>query len=207
MRILKTQIYNREFNILKGGVDKAARTAEIAFSSETPVWRGWGFEILDHAPGSVRLDRLNDSAPLLLGHNMDDQIGVIVPGSGILGADKVGRAVVRFSRSERAENIFQDVLDEIRTKISVGYAIHRMILEDETEGSETYRALDWEPMEISVVAVPADNSVGVGRSFSDVQTIIEEKGEKKCSVNLQCIKSNGDFSRLTTELLKAALLS
>ncbi|WP_216366603.1 phage major capsid protein [Aeromonas media] len=152
--------------------DAEKRTVELAFSSEAPVQRWFGFEILDHSPASIRLDRMRDGAALLLNHDWDDQIGVVESVS--IDSDRKGRAVVRFSRSQDADDVFQDVMDGIRRHVSVGYRIHAAKL-DSTEGDEdTYRITDWEPYEISIVSVPADPSVGVGRSLE----IPQEDGKR-----------------------------
>ena len=161
-KTLKSKALFRDFSLDRTAVDEEARTVSISFSSEHPVERWFGTEVLDHAPESVNLGRLNDGAPLLLGHSWDDQIGVVENAS--IGADKVGRALVRFGRSARAQEILQDVIDGIRTKISVGYRIDEMILEkSDKETGDTYRATRWTPHEISIVPIPADPSVGVGR--------------------------------------------
>ncbi|MDH1634697.1 phage major capsid protein [Aeromonas caviae] len=153
--------------------DAEKRTVELAFSSEAPVQRWFGFEVLDHSPASIRLDRLRDGAALLLNHDWDDQIGVVESVS--IDSDRKGRAVVRFSRSNDADDVFQDVMDGIRRHVSVGYRIHAAKL-DSTEGDEdTYRITDWEPYEISIVSVPADPSVGVGRSLE----IPQEDGKQR----------------------------
>ncbi|EHO5627779.1 HK97 family phage prohead protease [Salmonella enterica] len=138
--------------------DDDARTVELSFSSEEPVARWEGLEILDHAPGSIRTERLQNGAPLLMDHNTRDQIGVVE--SVKFGSDRKGRAVVRFSRSARADDIYRDVVDGIRGNVSVGYLIH----ETRKEGADSYRVTDWEPYEISIVGVPADTTVGVGRA-------------------------------------------
>ena len=72
--------------------------------------------------------------------------------------------MVRFGKSARAEEVWQDVLGGIRRNVSVGYMIHKATLVESNEGVETYRVNDWEPFEVSLVSVPADASVGVGRS-------------------------------------------
>jgi HK97 family phage major capsid protein len=73
---------------------------------------------------------------------------------------------VRFGKSVRAEEVFQDVaVDRIRQNVSVGYLIHEAKLVETKEGVETYRVIDWEPLELSIVSVPADPTVGVGRSL------------------------------------------
>lgn len=143
-------------------VDVEARTATLAFASEEPYERGWGVEVLDLRAKSLRLDRLRAGGPLLMDHESRDQVGVIE--SVQIGADKVARAVVRFGRSVRAQEVFQDVVDGIRRNVSVGYLIHEAQLESERDGVGTYRVTDWEPYEVSLVSVPADATVGVGRS-------------------------------------------
>jgi len=122
------------------------RTVELSFSSEAPVSRWWGSEILDHGKKSVRLGRLTDGVALLMDHNTRDQVGVVEK-AWVDG--KVCRAVVRFGRSERAEEIFLDVKDGIRKLVSVGYNIFEMVLEkSDKQGGETYRITDWEPFDI-----------------------------------------------------------
>jgi HK97 family phage major capsid protein/HK97 family phage prohead protease len=155
----------RELTIERDAINADDRTVTLAFSSENPVERYFGEEILDHSTSSVRLGRLTDGGPLLLNHDSDCQIGVVE--SVEIGADRVGRAVVRFGKSDHADEIFNDVKDGIRRKVSVGYQIHKMILDGRKDGVETYRAIDWEPLEVSIVSIPADTSVGVGRSIDE----------------------------------------
>lgn len=144
-------------------LDKEARTVEVAVSSEYPVRRWFGMEVLDHSTASVDLTRLRAGAPLLLQHNSwSGQIGVVE--DAWLDADRKLRARVRFSRSERAEEIWQDVVDGIRRNISVGYIPLEMVLERSEAGLDHYRVTRWEPYEVSSVSVPADPTVGVGRS-------------------------------------------
>lgn len=162
---------HRDMEVDSFDVDK--RTVSLAFSSELPVERWFGFEVLDHSPSSIRLDRLRDGAPLLLNHDWDDQIGVIE--SVTIGDDRRGRAIVRFSRNKDADEIFQDVMDGIRRHVSVGYRILAAKLEEIEGGDDTYRIIDWEPYEISIVSVPADPSVGVGRSLE----IPQEDGKQR----------------------------
>src|SRR3990172_4009886 len=159
-RYVETGVAYREGRILfdteKGGVraDGEARTVEVAFSSETPLERYWGTEILDHDPKSVMLERIGDGrGPLLRDHSTREQIGVIERAS--IDPDRVGRATVRFGKSPRAEEEFQDVLDGIRSQVSVGYRIHEMRLESVEKDREVYRATRWEPLEISTVAIAA----------------------------------------------------
>ena len=151
----------RSFDLSRSSLDEDERTVDVIFSTETDeVERSWGVEILDHGAKSVRLKRLNNSAPLLLDHDPREQVGVI-ESARING--KTGAATVRFSRSAKGEEIFQDVKDGIRSKISVGYRVHALVMEkrDKMTGKETYRVMDWEPFEVSLVSIPADDNAGV----------------------------------------------
>jgi HK97 family phage major capsid protein len=162
---------HRSFGVDRAKVNEAARTVELAFASETPYERYWGIEILDCSPGAMRMGRLTSGGPLLCDHDTKDHVGVIE--SVQIGADKVARAIVRFGKSARAEEVFRDVIDGIRRNVSVGYQIHNAVLvetrnkdTDDSNTPDTYRVSDWEPFEVSLVSVPADASVGVGRSAS-----------------------------------------
>ncbi|GEB79789.1 hypothetical protein DDE01_12040 [Desulfovibrio desulfuricans] len=153
---------HRALAVAREQINEESRTVELAFSSEEPYERWWGTEILDHGPKSIRLGRMKQGAALLCDHNTRDQIGVVE--SVTIGADRVGRAVVRFGKSARAEEVYQDVKDGIRRWVSVGYQIHKMLQEESDPDNPTYRVTDWEPFEVSIVAVPADPTVGVGRN-------------------------------------------
>lgn len=175
-RKIKTGTLIRSAQFDRAAVNVDARTVELAFSSEEPYARYFGNEILDHSPNSIRLDRMNMGGPLLLEHEPEDIIGVVE--SVRIGTDRVGRAVVRFGKSETADTAFQDVVDGIRRNVSVGYRVHRMRLESEGQdgADSTYRVVDWEPLEISLVAIPADATVGVGRSGNDTEFETEIEG-------------------------------
>lgn len=153
----------RSLQLERGAINEEARTVTLAFASETPVERWWGTEILDCTASAMRQARLRSGANLLCDHNTRDVVGVVE--SVEIGTDKVARAVVRFGKSVRAEEVWQDVKDGIRRNVSVGYLIHRAVLAEERDGQETYRITDWEPYEISLLSVPADMSVGVGRGL------------------------------------------
>lgn len=154
------KILYREIMIPKDAINAADRTVSLAFSSETPVERYFGTEILDHNPSSVRLGRLNDGGALLTNHDPEKQTGVVE--SATIDSDRTGRAMVRFGKSDYADEIFNDVVDGIRRKVSVAYQIHDMVT-TQSDAGNICRVTDWEPFEISFVSIPADNSVGVGR--------------------------------------------
>lgn len=181
---IKTGVCYRMADFDRESLNEDTRTAELSFSSESPVERFWGVEILDHSPTSIRLGRLESGGPVLVDHDPSDHVGVVESVS--IGADRRGRATVRFGRGARASEIFEDVKDGIRRSVSVGYVIHRMQLEEAKKGQpEKYRATDWEPLEISLVSVPADVSVGVGREGEhaghEAEIIIREREEPSMS--------------------------
>lgn len=166
MQRLKSQpiVMERQIALKREAINEEARTVDLAFSSEHPVSRWFGDEILGHDPENIRLGRMQDGAAVLVGHNADDHVGVVESVS--IDDDRKGRVRVRFGRSERATEIFNDVLDGIRKHISVGYSIHAAVVEERGEGAEPdkVRITDWEPFEVSFVSIPADPTVGVGRS-------------------------------------------
>lgn len=154
----------REFKLDVSGIDVEKRTVPLAFSSEEPVERWFGIEILDHGKDAADLSRLNDGGPLLFNHNMNDHLGVVE--DAWIDKDRTGRSVVRFGRSARAEEKFQDVQDGILTKVSFSYFPREVVLEKTGKDVEnTYRITQWQAYEISMVTLPADNTVGVGRSM------------------------------------------
>ena len=142
-----------------GVVDLEARTAQLAFSSETPVPMWYGTEVLSHAPGAMRTGVRQQTMPLLFNHCPDDLLGVVESVS--IGADRVGRATVRFGRDERGEWAMQQLADGVLVNVSFMYRVYKWL-----EGTETevLTATDWEALEVSLVTVPADPTVGVGRS-------------------------------------------
>ena len=158
----------REMTI--GQIDADKRTVTLAFSSDVSLerWKGVA-EKLDHSPGACDLSRLNNRAALLFNHDADCLLGVVESAS--IDADGMGRAVVRFSKSDEAEEAWQDVQDGILTKVSVGYRILEVKLTEESEsGPDVYTVTNWQPYEISLVTIPADDSCGVGRKLTVGQT-------------------------------------
>lgn len=141
-------------------IDVEQRTVEISFSSEQPVERWFGLEILDHSPDAVRLDRIRQAGAAYLDHTQFIGRPIDVK----IGPDRRGRAIIKFGRGALAEEVFRDVQDGVRINTSVMYRVHAMILESSDDTGDTYRATDWEPYEVGFVGIPADISVGVGRA-------------------------------------------
>lgn len=146
-------------------LNEGDRSIPIAFSSEQPVDRGDYDEVLDHTAEGMDLTRLKDSHPVLVNHNPYDQVGVI--DSAEISSDKKGRAVIRFGNSARATEIFNDVREGIRKHISVGYERIKTLSTSKSEAGRSSKRFSWRPFEVSIVPVPADTTVGVGRSEDD----------------------------------------
>lgn len=141
-------------------VDEEKRTVRMAVSSEEPVDRSFGKEVLDHDERSIDLEFAKSGRmPLLLDHDPRQQIGV-VEDVRLDGSARRLRATVRFGKNGLAKDVFEDVVDGIRTNISVGYHVKSMV----EDGEGSYRVDNWLPMEVSVVSIPADRTVGVGRA-------------------------------------------
>jgi hypothetical protein len=148
-------------------LDPDSRTVELLFSTGARVervnfWTGERYvEELAVTPEAIRLDRLNDKAPLLDSHSaygIGSQLGVVVPGSARI-ADGKAYARVRFSKRDEVETVWRDVLDGIVTNVSVGYRVHkydRTPANEDERTPELRRAVDWEPYEISLVPMGAD---------------------------------------------------
>lgn len=154
----------RQGEIVRADESEEGRTIELSFSSEEPYDRWWGTEILGHSKGEMNDSFIGSGrAPLLVDHRatVDNQVGLVESVEIVKG---VGRARVRFGNSERAKEIFDRVNDGELSNVSVGYAINKMRLEEETDDRSVYRVTDWTPYEISLVSIPADPTVGVGRS-------------------------------------------
>lgn len=143
-------------------VDEESRSIEFPISSELPVERWFGKEILSHDPSAVDLARFNDGANLLFNHDWDTPIGVIE--KSWIGDDRRMHVRVRFSKNKRAQEIFDDVKDGVLRNVSFGYEINEIVREKSDETGDTYKATRWTPYEGSIVTVPADHTVGIGRS-------------------------------------------
>lgn len=150
-------------------VDVANRTVELSFSSDAAIDMWFGKESLSHENGAMRVTDRASNLPLLFNHSMDDLLGVVESIRIDSNAGK-GYAVVRFGKDDRGEWAMQQCLDGILTNVSFMYRVYKYMEDTETE---TYTALDWEVLEISLVTVPADASVGVGRAAGENDVAVE----------------------------------
>lgn len=152
------------------------RTVSLAFSSTEPYQRAWYDEssgrsilvneVLEHEGRAVDLTRLKSGAPLLRDHDTRAHIGAVVSDSVTIDGTR-GRAKVKFSRTPPGEAALMDVNDDILRSVSVAYRVLKTRLEDKEAPVPTLRVTKWQPYEISLVAVPADSTVGVGRNMEE----------------------------------------
>lgn len=168
--ILNGQNYTRS---LPGAFIRAAggeneRQFELSFSSELAYERWYGVEILDHSEDAVDLKRLKDVGCVLFNHKRDSVIGKIV--KVWIGTDARGYATIELDKDEESEKVFQKLQSGSIKGVSVGYGVS--VWEEVATNKKStcgrftgpcYIAKRWEPYEISIVSVPADPSVGVGR--------------------------------------------
>lgn len=139
-------------------------TAEIVFTSGAQVRRyDWQrermyMEELVVEPGAIRLERLQRGAPLLNTHGQRDLNQVLGVVENPIIAKGLGTCTATFSRRPDVAGYVQDVADKIIRNVSVGYVRHRIEMDppDLDGGPWVYRVTDWEPMEVSLVPIPAD---------------------------------------------------
>lgn len=147
------------------------RRFELSFSSEEPYTRWYGVEILDHSGDCMNLSRLQSIGVVLFNHNTNKVLGKIERAWNEAGR---GKAVIAFDEDEEAETIRKKVAGGTLKGVSVGYSVD--VWEEVAAGKTSsdgrftgpcYIAKKWTPLEISIVSVPADPTVGVGRSMEE----------------------------------------
>ncbi len=200
----ENKLDHRSSEIRKDWMDEEKRTIRIAVSSEEPVERSFGLEILEHSAEAIDLDFLGSGrAPLLLDHDPKQQIGVIEKTD--IGEDRVLRADVRFGKNALADEVFSDVVDGIRSNISVGYRIDNLSKEERDDGT-VFKATRWTPLESSIVSIPADQSVGVGRS-DKTQPVPKEDIPMEQEINVEEVRAQAAeaeraaYSKQVTEII------
>jgi hypothetical protein len=169
-----------------------SRTVELSFSSELPVERWYGSEILSHDDGSMDIKRLMDVGVVLFSHGRDANYGKMPIGriekAWLDPNEKKGRAEITFDDDEDSEKVFQKVKKGFIKGISVGYTVSSW--EEVMPGKPSsngrfmgpaYIALRWEPYEISVEPTPADPAVGVGRTKEESQENPPTEGTRSVS--------------------------
>lgn len=169
-------------------VEENERQFELSFSSEEPYQRWFGPEILDHSEGACDLKRLSEIGCVLYNHNRDVILGKIVR---CWIEDNRGKAIIEFDTDDEAEKYFQKVKNKTLKGVSVGYRVD--VWEEVAAGKKSTNgkfkgpasiATKWMPYEISIVSIPADSTVGVGRSME------QPKGRSRSWFESQFIKNS-----------------
>lgn len=158
--------------------DSEARTVPMAVTSDQPIEHWFGELQLNHSPSAIRMQRVRGGAPLLLEHSRDKKIGGLTDWRT---DGHVLRATAKFSRRPEAEAEWQDYQDGIARQVSGGFLLHHLVLVEEREDKPNlYRSDDWEPIEASLVSIPADTSVGIGRAMEDDDAARKEEICAEC---------------------------
>lgn len=168
--------YKRAVSAKGAPVDLEKRTVEVSFSSEALVDRGGFYEVLSHEPGAIRGARLDAGLAVLVNHEKSEHVGITE--NWRVDDDRRCRSVVRFGESVQASDIFRDVATGIRPGVSVRYHVHDWREETAPDGRPVFIVTDWEPMELSFESIPADVSVGPGRSADNPPAMPAGKREK-----------------------------
>lgn len=164
-RTVKMPPMTRTAHIVPKTLDKKKRTVEVIFTKGTRILRHGFFETFFEELGlqkeNVRMGRLESgNSPVLDNHGFTDKSGVRstigVVENATLIEGKEGRATLRFSKRDEVTPIFQDIEDGILRNVSVGYTTFRFEKVGEDNEIPIFRAIDWEPAEISVVPAGAD---------------------------------------------------
>ena len=166
-------LIGREAAVVAESIDQEARTIDVVWTTGAVVqrarWEGWDVvefdEELEVSERALRLDRLNAGAPFLDSHrswDTRDAIGSVVPGS-VKVENGRGTAKIRLTSAEDAQPVVHRILERTISKVSVGYRVHRYEVRaaDKKGERDLYRAVDWEPYEISAVAMPADPGASI----------------------------------------------
>lgn len=169
----KNQQFNRFTKINFREINDETRQVELSFSSEEPYDRWFGPEILSHQDGACDLTRLNEIGCLLFNHDRNKVIGRI---DKAWIEDNRGKALVTFDDDEESEVIYQKVKNGTLKGVSVGYRVDSWeeVAAGKTSADGRFKgpcsiALKWLPLEISIVSIPADATVGVGREMEESQ--------------------------------------
>jgi len=168
----------RRADVLPDTIDVSAREVDIVWTTGATVqrvrWEGWDERIeydeeLLVDDKSVRLDRLNAGAPFLNSHmswSLESVIGAVVEGSARIEKSQ-GMARIRLTSAADAADIVQRILEKTVRHVSVGYRVYEYKITNKDGARELWQAVDWEPYEVSAVAMPADAGAHI-RSAKDV---------------------------------------
>jgi HK97 family phage prohead protease len=207
-------LFYRSLELDRSTLNKEARSVDVSFSSELAVKRWFGSEILLHGEGNVNLSRLRSMGSALLNHDPNKIVGRV---ANVKIEEKRGKATIIFDDDEDGNKAMRKVESGSLRGISVGYMIEKyreVRSEEEWEGIKgpAYVATRWAPYEITLTAVPADHTVGIGRdatrSLDGIEIERSEKEQKDMTPDevRQIIKEEREASaKAIAEMVRAQL--
>jgi HK97 family phage prohead protease len=184
-------LWYRHFELDRATVNEQGRSVELSFSSETPVQRWFGAEILWHDAEAIDLSRIQAMGSVLMNH---DPRTIVGRPDNIRVERKKGRATIIFDEDPDGDKAFSKVKSGSLRGVSVGYIVSKF---KELQEGETWRGFDgpayvatrWQPVEISLTPIPADSNVGVGRSLDgiEIEKSNTEGGHKMTEEQLRAV--------------------
>ena len=200
--------FNRTFQFdARGGVlDAENRIVELSFSSEEPVQRWFGREILLHNQDSVDVSPLVNVGAVLLNHDPNQIIGKPIR-VWIDEDTRKGKAIIQFGNTDEGKKAFENVKEGLLRGVSVGYIVDKWKVLDENEEWERFSgpadiATKWRVLEISLTPVPADSNVGVGRTIKTEEEKTMEK-EKREESTIETPTPNVETKTISEEEIRA----
>lgn len=189
IKVNKTDKQERYFEAEVRSVGEGSRTIEISWSSEEPVQRWYGSEILSHDASAIDLQRLKDVGVVLFAHGRDNNIGKMpiakIDDAWLDETTRKCRAKITFDDDEDSDKVFKKVEKGFIKGVSFGYNVSSW--EEVMPGAKSVNGrfdgpssvgIRWEPFEISVEPTPADSQVGIGRSLEDEKPKLDEQNKK-----------------------------
>jgi HK97 family phage major capsid protein len=135
----------------------------FSFSSEQPVERWFGAEVLSHDADAADFSRLNNGAgPYLWNHNREVVLGRV--DRAWIDEDRRGYCEVTWSPATKISGS-----EEAKRRLEVESGIVRNVsfaydIQDAVERDGIIVVTKWQALEVSSVSIPADPSVGLDRS-------------------------------------------
>lgn len=151
----------RSAQFVPSSYNAADNTIELIAATEAEVlmntWDGLMREVLACDPKMIRMERLL-TANLLDNHDRYSSVGECILGAVVEASVKNKQVVVkvRLSNRENIKGIVDDIKNGITKNVSILYRVYKYEITEEAGQIPIYRAVDWEPYEVSFVAVPAD---------------------------------------------------
>lgn len=200
-RNIELPLHSRRASVQPKTADEEERTVEVTWTTGALVARHSYFdgayeEELSVEESAVRLDRLNNGAPLLNSHNsrdVEDQIGVV---ESAWISDGKGYARVRFAKTESVNETWQKVNDGILRNISVGYRTIKRTVTEKNNAPDHHLITEWEPYELSLVPIPAD-------AHAQVRSTDPETRTYPCEITTRALPAPTRESEMTDQITPA----